>query len=833
MSKTRFPPLPIDAVLPALTTALAGSVSAVLQAPPGAGKTTRVPLALLDQPWARGGKIIMLEPRRLAARAAARRMADLLGEELGETVGYRVRLDSRIGPRTRIEVVTEGLFLRQIQGDPALDGVAAVLFDEFHERSLDGDLALAFSLQAQGLLRDDLRLLMMSATLDAAPVAALLGGAPLITSEGRAYPVDTRWVEPGDRLEAGVARAIAAALDQDEGSILAFLPGTAEIRRTERLLADLRLPTGVIVTPLYGDLSLEQQDAAIRPAPSGQRKVVLATAIAETSLTIDGIRVVVDGGYSRQGRFDPGSGMGRLETLRVSRASADQRRGRAGRQGPGVCYRLWSEPADRALIAFTEPEILRADLAPLALELAAWGVEDAADLPWLNPPPAASLAQARALLGDLGALDAQGRITPHGREMERLGLHPRLAHMVLKGRALGHGVAACHLAALLGERDVLRGGGAGAIRPSVDMAMRLELLNGEEQRRDVDRGTLRAVKEQARQFMRALKIASAPFSASETGVLLALAYPDRVARKRSGGNGQYRLANGRGASLDPSDPVAAAEWITVADLDGKARESRIYLAAALSREDIEAAFADEIVTQDVVAWDAREQVVLARRRRSYKALPLKDEALLKPPAEAVAAALTEGIAQIGLGCLPWSNEALALRHRVTFLRRSLGDAWPDWSDAGLLATLDQWLTPHLGGLSRIAHLSRLDMTGILAGALDWSVRQDLDRLAPTHVQVPSGSRLPIQYEGDIPTLAVRLQELFGLARTPQAGGVPLLLHLLSPAHRPIQVTRDLASFWANTYREVKKDLAGRYPRHYWPDDPLQAEPTARAKRRGT
>ncbi|HYE51063.1 MAG TPA: ATP-dependent helicase HrpB [Azospirillaceae bacterium] len=828
------PPLPIDAVLPGLLAALDRGPNAVLQAPPGAGKTTRVPLALLDRPWLAGRRIVMLEPRRLAARSAAKRMADTLGEPVGATVGYRVRLDTKVGPATRIEVVTEGVFLRQLQSDPSLEGVGAVLFDEFHERSLDGDLVLAFCLQAQGLLRDDLRLLAMSATLDGEPVARLMGGAPLVTSTGRSFPVETRFAEPpqGERLEAWTARIVRRALAEEGGGVLVFLPGGAEIRRTERHLEEAGLPDGVALAPLYGDLSLEAQDAAIRPALPGRRKVVLATSIAETSLTIEGVRVVVDSGLSRLARFDPRSGMGRLETVRLSRASADQRRGRAGRLEPGVCYRLWSEPADRALTPFTAPEILRADLAPLALELAAWGVQDAAELPWLDPPPDAALAQARTLLTQLEALDGGGRITAHGRRMASLGLHPRLAHMVLKGAELGLGAEACLLAALLGERDILRGG-PGRERDA-DIRLRLEIAAG---RGDggADRGGLRQVREAARELRRQLRIpADAAVRADAAGLLLALAYPDRIAQRRPGGQGQFKLSNGRGAVLDPADPLSTSDYLAVAELDGQARESRIFLAAPLTQADIEEAYGELVRDEEVVAWDGREGAVLARRRRRLFELALRDEADPKPPADLVRAAMLDGIREMGLACLPWTKELAAWRERVLFMRRAGGDAWPDLADEALLAGLEEWLGPYLDGVSRRGHLARVDLHAALTGMLDWHARQELDREAPTHLTVPSGSRIPVDYSGAAPVVAVRLQEMFGLAETPRVGGgrVPVVLHLLSPAHRPIQVTRDLASFWANTYREVKKDLAGRYPKHYWPDDPMQAEPTARAKRRG-
>lgn len=828
-----FPALPIDEALPALLSALDTGTTAVLQAPPGAGKTTRVPLALLGQSWAAGGRIIMLEPRRLAARGAARRMAQMLGEEVGQTVGYRVRMDARVSAATQIEVVTEGIFLRRLQSDPSLDGVSAVLFDEFHERSLDADLALAFCLQTRELLRDDLRLVVMSATLDGGPVAALLGGAPLVTSEGRAFPVETRWVEPGptDRADEHMARAIRRALADEDGSVLAFLPGSGEIRRVERLLADGPLPANVLLTPLYGDMSLEAQDIAIRPAPAGQRKVVLSTSIAETSLTIEGIRIVIDSGLSRLQRFDPRSGMGRLETVKSSRASADQRRGRAGRLSAGVCYRLWSEASDRALIPFTAAEITRADLTPLALELAQWGIVDADELSWLDSPPASTLAQARKLLQQLGAIDEALRITAHGKAMAGLGVHPRLAHLVLRGKELGRTRLACRIAALIGERDILRGGG----RRDADLRTRLEHLDERGRGGDVDRGALHQVLEQARQLERQVGGPTGPVHHDDAGLLLALAYPDRIGQRRAGAAGQFRLSGGRGAMLDPTDALAAADLLAVADLDGQGRDARIFLAAPVTQAALEEAFADDIRAETEVVWDGREQIVQARRRRRLFELSLKDEPLSNPPADLVLPAMLEGVRSMGLACLPWSKELEGWRRRVNFLHRASPDRWPDVSDDGLLATLEDWLAPYLSGVTRRSHLDRVDLHSALTGILDWNQRQAMDAEIPTHLTVPTGNRIPIDYSGEEPVLAVRLQELFGLAETPRLGGgrIPVLLHLLSPAHRPVQVTRDLAGFWSGSYKDVKKELAGRYPRHYWPDDPLIAEPTARAKRRGT
>jgi ATP-dependent helicase HrpB len=832
--------LPIESVLPDIRAALQGAPGLVLQAPPGAGKTTRVPLALLDQDWLAGGRIVMLEPRRLAARAAAARMAATLGEAVGQTVGYRIRLDSKVGPATRIEVVTEGILTRMLQDDASLPGVGLVIFDEFHERSLNADLGLALCIEAQGALRDDLRLLVMSATLDGGPVAALMGGVPLITSQGRAFPVETRFLarpEPR-RFPEAVAAAVRRALAEDGGDVLAFLPGTAEIRRAEILLREDPALSQVVVAPLYGDLGADAQDRAIRPDPQGRRKVVLSTAIAETSLTIDGVRIVVDGGLMRVPRFDPSTGMTRLVTLPVSRAAADQRRGRAGRQGPGVCWRLWAEAEDRALQPFTAPEIAEADLAPLALDLAQWGIPDAGQLSWLDPPPEAALAQARDLLAGLGALDEEGRITAHGRAMNRLAMHPRLAHMVLSARTLGLGGLACDVAALLSERDILRAGRGGR---DGDMRLRLDVLRGG---RDpdprfgltVDKGGLARVRAAARDWRRrlGLKAGAEDGGSADCGLVLAFAYPDRIARRRPGGEARYALSGGGGALFTDGDPMAAQEWLVAAETDGNRREARIFLAAPLTLAEIEAHFGPAIRTVDEVAWDRRDEVVIARRQRRLFALVLDERRRTDVAPHSLAAAMTDGVRDMGLDSLPWTDELQRLRARVAFLRASRpDDGWPDLSDAALLAGLEDWLTPYLGGITRRAHLTRLDLSQALRGLLDWERARRLDDQAPTHVTVPSGSRVPIDYSGEVPVLAVRLQEMFGCADTPRiAGGqVPLLLHLLSPARRPVQVTRDLASFWANAYHAVKADLKGQYPKHWWPDDPMQAEPTARAKPR--
>jgi ATP-dependent helicase HrpB len=830
--------LPVGKCLPALAAALADAGAAVLQAPPGAGKTTLVPPALAGAAWLRGRRIVMLEPRRLAARAAARRMAEMLGEAVGGTVGYRTRLDTRVGPGTIIEVVTEGVLLRFIQDDPGLDGVGLVIFDEFHERNLDGDLGFALALETRRHLREDLRLLVMSATLDGKRVARLIGDAPVVTSAGESFPVVLRYLErpPAERLEPAVAAAIRRALDEETGGVLVFLPGGAEIRRVQRLTAEFAAPE-VMTAPLYGDLPQAAQDEAIRPAPPGRRKLVLATPIAETSLTIEGIRVVIDSGLMRVPRFDPASGMTRLDTVRISQASAEQRRGRAGRLEPGACYRLWPAAEQAQLRPFNPPEMLEADLAPLALELARWGAPEPGALSWLDPPPAAAYGQAQELLRELGALAGDGRITAHGREMARLGLHPRLAHMALIARAHGQGRLAAEIAALLGERDILK---AAPGHRDADLRLRIELLRRPEDARHLppglvlDRGAAERVRRGTRLLQRQLRLGDEAPPASAAGRVLAQAYPDRIAQRRSAGAGQFRLSNGRGAELPPTDPLAGETFLAAAALDGERRVSRIFLAAPLARSDIEEDFAPAIETRELVAWESREQAVVARRQQCLFALILKDEPIANPPAERVAAALLDGIRELGLSALPWTREAESLRQRVRFLRRlDDADAWPDLSDEALAADLDQWLGPYLGGITRRTQLERLDLADILRARLGFEQRQALERLAPTHVTVPSGSRLPVDYGGEVPTLAVRLQEMFGARETPTiAGGrVTLLLQLLSPAGRPLQVTRDLPGFWRGSYPAVRAEMRGRYPKHAWPDDPLAAAPTARAKRK--
>jgi ATP-dependent helicase HrpB len=827
--------LPIDSVLPEIRAALAERLNLVLSAPPGAGKTTRVPPALLSPVWtspgANAGRIILLQPRRLAARAAAQRMAEEMGETVGETVGYRVRLDRRIGPKTRIESVTTGLFLRQLQGDPELKGVAAILFDEFHERTLDGDLALALALESQQGLRPDLRLVVMSATLDTAAIATLLPDAATVASEGRTFPVETRHLgDPAgrgiERIEDRVVRAVLQATQEESGDALVFLPGLAEIRRVQAALQD-RLADCAIL-PLHGDLPLPEQDLALKPDARGRRKIVLATSIAETSLTIDGIRLVIDSGQKRLPQFDPTTGMTRLETVRVSLAAAQQRRGRAGRTAPGICYRLWSEAVERAFAPYDPPEILSADLAPFALELGSWGTTDPAQLALLDPPPDAPLAQARDLLRRLGALDAQHRATAHGKAMAELGTHPRLAHMMLKAKAQGLGSLACDLAALLSERDLVKGRSEDA-----DLRHRLDLLHGEG---SAERGARDRVRRSAEAWRKQLGVTLDRNPARHAvGAVVALAYPDRLAQRR-GGPGQYRLSNGKGARLNETDPLAREEFLAVAALDGDRREARVFLAAPLTLGEIESDFAEAIETVEAIAWNARTETVEAKSERRLWSLVLEERALATPSGDAVVAAMIAGIREMGLAALPWTPEIEAWRRRIAFLRSVEGEGgdWPDLGDAALRASLEAWLAPFLSGVTRRAHLARIDLKSALEALLDWKLKKKLDEAAPTHVAVPSGSRIAIDYSDPAsPVLAVRLQEMFGAVDTPRlAGGrVPLLLHLLSPARRPVQVTRDLASFWKNGYAAVRADLRGQYPKHFWPDDPLQAEPTARAKPR--
>ena len=814
-------PLPIDEALPRLTSALATNNRSVLVAQAGAGKTTRVPLVLLDEPWAKDMKILVLEPRRLAARAAAARMASILGEQVGDTVGLRVRFGSKVSKRTRIEVVTEGVFTRLILDDPSLAGVAAVLFDEFHERSLDADLGLALVRDAQQGLRDDLKILVMSATLDGARVAALLGHAPVIESQGRGFPVETRYLGRDARvpIERQVADAAEHALRADSGSLLVFLPGAAEIRRTETLLKERVRKANVDIVALFGALDASEQDRAISPAPPGHRKVVLATSIAETSLTIERIRVVIDSGLSRVPRYEPDVGLTRLQTVRVSRAAADQRRGRAGRTEPGVCYRLWDEPQTGSLEPYTRPEILSADLSSFVLDLAQWGAVDPGELAFLDPPPRAALNEARALLGDLGALDAQGRVTEEGRKLRALPLPPRLARMVVDAAAEGAGAQAAAIAALLTERGL---GG-----DDLDLCRRLDQFRRDSSRRGED----------ARAMVKrwADAVDGNGGGKLSVGSILALAYPDRIAKSRGGRSGAFLLANGRGGLVDPASALACETFLAVAELTGAAGASRILLAAPLTRAEIEARFADRIEEREAVTFDTDSASLRARRSRRLGVLVLAEQ--LKPvaPNAENAKQLAEGIAALGIGKLPWSKAQMQLRNRVSFLRRSEGDEWPDLSDNTLARTVAEWLAPFLTGKTALAQIGADDLAAALDALIPWNLRHRLDAEAPTHFTASTGSAVPIDYDAEQgPTISIRVQELFGLATHPSiAGGrVPLVIELLSPAHRPVQVTRDLPGFWRGSYKDVKTEMRGRYPKHPWPDDPLSAPPTRRAKPRG-
>lgn len=806
--------LPVSHVLPELAAALTTRGIAVLQAPPGAGKTTLVPLDLL----ARGvveGRILMLEPRRLAARASAERMAETLGEPVGRTVGYRIRGEARVSPATRIEVVTEGILTRMIQSDPELTGVGLVIFDEFHERSLNADLGLALCLEVRGVLREELKLLVMSATLDAGPVADLMGGAPVVTSEGRAYPVETRWLpRPPDaslRLEALVAGTVKAALEETDGGMLVFLPGEGEIRRVEALLRDL---PGVAVRPLFGAMEFQAQRAALAPVQG--RKVVLATSIAETSLTLPDIRVVVDAGKARRARFDPNSGMSRLVTERVSRAEAEQRRGRAGRVAEGVCYRLWTKGEEGGLAPYPPAEIEVADLAGLALELALWG---GADLPFLTPPPAGPLAEARSLLMGLGALDARGHITAHGRVLAGLPLHPRLGHMLAVA-----GPGAAPLAALLAERDPLRGAGP-------DLSLRMQAI--QRPGPEADRGVVERIRAEAKRLEAAargfdeggLSTGGKTHSLAE---MAALAYPDRIGLRRKGEAPRWVLSGGKGAAMAPGLSLSGARLIVATDLDGDAREATVRQAVAISEAEVRQLYGDRIQWVDVCDWSKRDGRVLARRQERLGALVLEDRHWDAPP-EAVARAALEGVRVLGL---PWSPAARRLRARARLARSA---DWPGVEDAELLASAEDWLLPHLTGVRTEAEIRGFDLVPALQGLLGWDRLAEMDRLVPGSFETPLGRKIPIDYEGEVPAIEVRLQEMFGVTVHPVVGAarMPIRVTLLSPAQRPVQVTTDLPRFWATSYADVRKDMRGAYPRHPWPEDPTQAEPTLRAKPRGT
>ncbi len=814
-------PLPIDAALPDLTAALRAGNAAVLVAPPGAGKTTRVPLVLADEQWAQGRRVLVLEPRRLAARAAAERMAKTLGERVGDTVGLRVRFGSKISQKTRIEIITEGIFTRLVLDDPMLEGIAAILFDEFHERSLDADLGLALARDVQQGLREDLRLLVMSATIDGARVASLLGEAPVIAAQGRALPVVPRYLGRDTRpIEPQIADAIVRAMRADGGSLLVFLPGAAEIRRTQALLEG-RLDPSADLVALYGALAGDEQDRAIAPSPPGRRKIVLATSIAETSITIEGVRIVVDSGLSRVPRYEPDVGVTRLETVRVSRAAADQRRGRAGRTAPGICYRLWDEPQTSALEPFSRPEILAADLSSFALDLAAWG-GGPEQLAFLDPPPRPALAEAKALLGELGAIDADGRITAEGRKLRRLPLPPRLARMVVDGATEDAALSAAETAVLISER--------GLAGDDVDLRHRLDELRRDRSPRARDARAM------AKRWAEIACVPSPQGGGAElsVGALLALAYPERIAKNRGGAAAGFVLANGRGAQIDPVSPLAREPFIAVAELAGAAARGRILLAAPITPAEIEARFADRIEAREDIVFDAASASLRGRRSRWLGAVTLADQPMPVVPNDDTARVLAEGIARLGIGRLPWTKALRQWRDRIMFLRANEGDEWPDLSDAALKYTVSEWLVPALAAKTALGEVTADELEAALSHLLPWPLRRRLDAEAPTHFEAPTGSRVPIDYEAEGgPKIAIRVQELFGLDRHPAiAGGkIPLAVELLSPAHRPVQTTRDLPGFWRGSYAAVRAEMRGRYPKHPWPEDPIAATATRRAKPR--
>ncbi|NHN36245.1 ATP-dependent helicase HrpB [Pseudomaricurvus alcaniphilus] len=887
-----LPELPVQAILPELCQQLDRRDEVVLEAPPGAGKTSLVPLVLLEwlQQRQLNGKIMMLEPRRLAARSAAERMAELLGEPVGQTVGYRMRMDTRVSQATRIEVITEGILTRLLQQDPALEAVSVLIFDEFHERSLDADLGLALALQGRELFGDlrpqPLKLLLMSATLDGAGISQLLANdgaepAPVVSSEGRMFPVQIRYgspYRPGERIADRVVTSVLQALADEPGSLLVFLPGQAEIRAVQqRLQQHLQADTNIHITPLYGDMPLNAQRQAIAPAAAGSRKIVLATSIAETSLTIEGVRVVIDSGLARLPAFDPSSGMSRLHTRQLSRAAATQRCGRAGRLEEGVCYRLWSDSQQQQLRPFTAPEILQADLAPLALQLLRWGVEQPQELRWLDPPAAAPYQQALDLLQRLGAVqavpattaktaataipateipatDTHWRLTGHGEAMSQLPLHPRLAHMLLIGQKLGLGTLATELAALLSDRDISTGGGA-------DIQLRLDLLRGERRGQRDQQGALQRLRQQQRQFAQLLSAANnhKPAKSSEPvkdsgaetshgvpseyqiGMLLACAYPDRIARRRTSGQDNsrtYQLSNGRAAAFADVDPLQKHTWLAIAQAGSREGQptDRIYLAASLDPALFSGPLADLVSSHSVVQWHTQTEKLVAEQQRRVGALVWSSEPLSRVPAEDKQAILVELVRKRGLALLPWSEALQQWRQRIELLRQSQIDAgqpWPDFSDQGLLDSLPDWLGPYLEPITQLGDFSRLDLAAILAARLPWPLPQRLQELAPERITVPSGSNIRIDYTHNPPVLAVKLQEMFGCRETPAIanGQIKLLVHLLSPAQRPLQVTQDLAGFWQSSYLEVKKEMKGRYPKHHWPDDPLTAVASARTTRK--
>ncbi|MBI5216629.1 MAG: ATP-dependent helicase HrpB [Ignavibacteriae bacterium] len=821
--------LPIENILPELRSTLQTTTNVVLSAEPGAGKTTRVPIALMNESWLSGKKIIMLEPRRLAAQRAASYMAQQIHENVGATIGYRIRGDAKVGAKTRIEVVTEGILTRMIQSEPDLSDVGLLIFDEFHERSIHADLGLALALDVQEQLRDDLRILVMSATLDGISISSLLGNAPVLQSAGRTFPITTHYLKRvhDGAIEPLIVSAIHQTIKEDEGDVLVFLPGQREIRRVESLLLDKELPEEIIIHTLFGEASPKQQQTALATAPNGKRKIILSTSIAETSLTIDGVQVVIDSGLARVPRFDSKRGMSGLVTTQVSQANAEQRRGRAGRQAPGVCYRLWTEQQQTELPKFLSPEILVSDLAPFALELARWGDAEAKRLRFLDAPSEKHLTQARTLLTQLGAFDAKGKLTPHGKAMAELPVHPRLAHMLLKGKELHFGSMACDVAALLEERDILRGENDS----DIDLASRWHVL---ETGKGASRFALERAQEQSVRLRHLLNVRHGKSDEKELGLLLALAYPERVARRRDSGEGRYQMVSGTGALLPKKSMLSREEFLAIGEVDGIGSEVKIFLAAPLSEKQIRLAFDEQLTEAEEVHWDEREESVVARKITRLGALELS-VVPLSTSSEKTTNAMLDGIRLLGLDALPWTKDANSIRTRNEWLRihNLTKSSLPNVSNEYLLETLGDWLAPYLSGITRRVHLQKLDMSMIVRAMFSFEQLREVERLAPTHLTVPTGSHIPIDYSGEQPVLAVRLQEMFGETETPTVanGKVKVLLHLLSPAHRPLAITQDLPSFWKNAYPDVRKDMRGRYPKHYWPENPKEAEPTRRTKRR--
>ena len=838
--------LPIHKHIPDIIKALETSRCAVIQAPPGAGKTTRVPLALLEEPWLANKKIILLEPRRLAAMSCAAHMADLLKERVGQAIGYQIRLDRKIGPDTRIEVITEGIFTRKIQNDPCLEDVGIVIFDEFHERNIHSDLGLALCLESFEALRDDLRILVMSATMDVRAVSNLMDNAPVIVSKGKSFPVETIFVTPLDRnnrpvpVETACGSVVRRALSETIGDILVFLPGVKEIKRLYSIL-EKDLDSGIHIFPLYGNLSRKDQARAFRPSSPGQRKIVIATSIAETSITIEGVSVVIDAGLMRVPRFSPQTGMTLLSTVPVSKASADQRRGRAGRTKPGKCYRLWSEYDQRLLKSYTKPEILSVDLTGVALELAAWGVSDPGQLKWLDPPDEKSFEQAENLLKTLGALDGQGHITSHGKKMSSAGLHPRLAHMVIRGNEKGQGFLACRIAAFLNERDFIR---FDQNIPDPDIRLRLEiieaLITGKkiwQKEFRINKGIIHRIIESEKKIAKDFGIKPAKTDIEKAGTLLAYAYPDRIAKKRDNQHNRFLMASGKGAFFSRTNSVSLNEYIVAVHLDGNMQNAKIFIAVPYSKQEFEQDFCDSFKTVQTVLWDKKKGMVRAKEEIIFKNLVVQQRAISDIDPDIACDILIKEIQRTGLAWLPWTKRLKSLKERAVFLKNTGGfPDLPDLSDKAIEEELAIWLKPFLTGVFSLKQLERIDLESAFLSLLTWEDRQTIEKMAPTHIKVPSGSKKPLKYSNenglfDSPVLEVRLQEMFGLTSTPKIAGksIPVTVHLLSPAGRPVQITRDLENFWKNTYKDVKKDLMGRYPKHFWPDDPLCARPTNRVK----